>query len=74
MDNWKPIESAPRNKRVLVVSDMGNIYAAQWAQNPFTDDIKYKIADLDNGESLLVNATHWQPLPEPPKDVNNGYK
>lgn len=63
---WRPIETAPRDQRVLVWSG-AELYAAHWAKNPFTDDEAWIIAEWgDKGEQALVRPTHWMPLPLPP--------
>lgn len=67
-NEWRLIETAPKNKRVLVWTGI-RIYAAEWVQNFINGDEAFCVADLENGESALVKPTHWQDLPEPPTSV-----
>lgn len=66
-NQWKPIETAPRDVEILVSNGKWQ-FVAQWVKNPYTDDERWMIARLENGESVLItDPTHWQPLPPPPK-------
>lgn len=62
---WEPIESAPHNKAVLLAwKDWRD---GQWcmAVDAYSTGQRYA-----NGYSTVSNhgsATHWMPLPEPPK-------
>jgi len=57
--DWKPIESAPENKIVLVVCEYG-VCAAEndggWQSYP---------CPYDAGDSCISGITHWMPLPTP---------
>jgi hypothetical protein len=64
---WQPIETAPKDKRVLVWTGQ-EIYAAQWAKNVFTSDEAWLIVRWEGYDILSRNATHWMPLPDPPED------
>lgn len=59
-DKLQPIETAPRDKRLLVWNG-SEWYCAHWAKNPFTDDEAWIIAEWGDGEQALVNPTHWNP-------------
>lgn len=63
---WQPIETAPKDKRVLVWSGQ-EIYAAHWARHMTTDDEAWVVAQWgEEGDQALVKPTHWMPLPEAP--------
>lgn len=69
MNDWQPIETAPKDRRILVITKRGAMYAAEWSKNPYTDHEAWLIARIDNqnGDCLITQATHWMPLPPPPK-------
>jgi len=61
---WQPIETAPmEGRRVLCLSKTGCVFIGRWSEleRCFLDE-----------SSLLYNATHWMPLPEPPKEEQAG--
>lgn len=63
---WLPIETAPKDKRILVWSGQ-EIYAAHWVKHITTDDEAWIVAQWgDEGDQALVKPTHWMPLPEAP--------
>ena len=68
MSAWQPIETAPRDGQFIV------LYDARYLHTPDS----YLIAKFHHGmwwgqklpsgkSRLWREATHWQPLPEPPK-------
>lgn len=64
---WQPIETAPKDKRILVWSGQ-EICAAHWAQNPITGDEAWVVAEWgQDGDQALVKPTYWQSLPTPPE-------
>jgi len=77
MNEWQPIETAPKDGTwVLVfgsISDEGDERTTAVAQ--YTDDLNgrktrghWQFAWYDGGyHGWVGNATHWMPLPEPPK-------
>ena len=65
LEAWRPIKTAPRNKRILVWTGL-RMYAAEWVQNFIDGDEAFSVADLENGDRALVKPTHWLNLPEPP--------
>jgi hypothetical protein len=66
MMEWQPIETAPRDKRILVWSGQ-EIYAAHWVRNMITNDEAWIVAQWgDECDQALVKPTHWLPLPEAP--------
>lgn len=59
---WLPIEAAPKDKRILVWTGQER-YAAHWAQNPFTGDEAWIVAEWgDDRDQALVKPTHWAEL------------
>ena len=67
----KPIESAPKNKR-LIVGTENEVYCANWVKNPYTDDEAWLIGIAYN-DQILCHPKYWfceapdLPLPTPPQ-------
>ena len=67
---WLSMESAPKDRRILVLSSGDVQYTAEWAKNPVTGSELYRIANVGDaeGHQIFVNeSVAWQDLPEPPK-------
>jgi hypothetical protein len=69
MIQWQPIETAPEGGFVLICDANDGDYdvtvSAAWFESG-----KGWFVDVDSNGELLPyasNATHWMPLPEPPK-------
>ncbi len=61
MSEWQPIETAPKDgKRILTFRYLGDGYKVRVAY--YTKGV-WRNAQGHNP----LNATHWMPLPEPPK-------
>lgn len=68
---WQPIETAPKDKTVILLGlpkvgalkeeDARRVYEGRW------NEIQETFTSV-NGFILLSVATHWMPLPEPPKE------
>jgi hypothetical protein len=76
---WRPIESAPRDGTWILAygttypGQEAFSYVAKWSDDGFGGkvDMRWCIAgsyDNDAGWER-VEATHWQPLPEPPQPI-----
>jgi hypothetical protein len=66
---WQPIETAPRDKDVLLYCpDRG------CASNPERIELGPAVMThgRERGWSYHAWATHWQPLPAPPKEPDHG--
>jgi hypothetical protein len=60
--NWQPIDTAPKDKRVLIY-DGECVYIASYEY-----DSEMEInAWIESDNFWISNVTHWMPLPEPPK-------
>ncbi len=67
---WQPIETAPKSGRVLVIGPGGTMHVANWSKNPFTGHEAWLVDRVgDDGTCLIMQATHWMPLPAPPEVV-----
>ena len=64
---WRPIETAPKDAHALLWIDIviGQPLVVQgcWFHDDDADEKGW--IDLDGN---VLNATHWMPLPTPPKD------
>ncbi len=63
--SWMPIDDDAKKGPFLVCTDK-NQYVGRWVKNPYTDDEAFAIADLPNGERMIVKPTHYKPLGELP--------
>jgi len=60
---WQPIETAPKDQRVFLLSELGEIYAGHWGESVETGHQAWIIAEWGNeGDQLLIeHPTHWMP-------------
>jgi len=81
---WKPIETAPRDRNILVYFrdgwDNDRVQEAWWKM-PYDgapavqcawETMKGTLLSADvhfNSDGQPLGATHWMPLPEPPADT-----
>lgn len=59
---WQPIESAPKNKDILVCQGQNGIIRTAHGVNEYGNWITGSHGAMD----YIVGVTHWQPLPQPP--------
>lgn len=65
--NWQPIETAPKDRDVLLyVTETDEQFVAFWDQ-ALDDDCKWVFASGGRTTFIVLGATHWTPLPEPPQ-------
>lgn len=82
MMDWQPIETAPRDRPILVYGceESGNIaeFGQRVAVAEFYEDMELFSGsrplfvyapshDKNDGPSRVITPSHWMPLPEPPK-------
>jgi len=66
LHKWQrnPPETAPKDRRILVESD-GDFFCANWVKNPYTGDEAWAVAQLKNGDRILIRKIDcWYELPE----------
>jgi len=61
MSEWQPIETAPKDGSIIIV-DGGTAYWHRGYASWFSCSAQRPID---------WNVTHWMPLPEPPKEIDN---
>ena len=69
MSEWQPIETAPRTGLNFLAWDGRRVCMAHWANGPVDSTAGVccrKREEHDYGYQEIA-ATHWQPVPEPPK-------
>ena len=68
--NWQDISTAPKNKSILIYSEDGDVLEAIWYTAWYNDRTNqgWMPANLNEEYGYYVKATHWMPLPEPPKE------
>ena len=77
MDNWQPMETAPKNRRVLLYYDSPplaglNVIGGEWQSDHF---IRRPRPYWEHDMHMLTGVTRtreiqpsmWQPLPDPPE-------
>lgn len=72
MSNWKPIEDAPKTDETILLACYGCVVAGFYHDG--SECYGHRggagwFEECDRGELLTASnfqATHWQPLPEPP--------
>ena len=64
--SWQPIETAPKDKKPILVIDVNSVIKEPAVAVWHYED-HYIIAELPDGKAMSMFATHWMPLPEPPK-------
>lgn len=69
---WQSIETAPKDGRkiILWLADEGFSVMANWRVLDVGTENEWSgfwIWEMDVGADFLHDATHWMPLPEPPK-------
>lgn len=59
-DMWQPIETAPKDQPILLLSEGGDLAFAHWKKGELV-----WLVDVTKARSSKL--IHWMPLPEPPK-------
>lgn len=80
--DWQPIETAPKDERILVYTDRGCTALVEWKAGP-DDEREWRdgywqavvdecFATFLQGDEILnwvIDPTHWMPLPAPPAKI-----
>lgn len=72
MNTWKDIETAPKDRRIIIATDT-EIFAANWVKSFVTGDEAWRIAvfeaDAESSNQVLIKhglAKAWTEAPEHP--------
>jgi hypothetical protein len=74
MSDWHPIETAPRDGSIILLTHAGRTLAgyyglAQAAMQVESDKRHpWEFLDETNGTNAVTDPTHWMPLPSPAKE------
>lgn len=72
---WQPIETAPKDGTQLLLYDCGVIKIGSWREDDYRgieEWLENDWNDFSTGwASSPIYASHWQPLPTPPKENND---
>ena len=71
VNEWQPIETAPKDTTVLIHWAESKGYNGHTGIGGLADCeedgfLWYEDHGADSGETCLEDPTHWMPLPEPP--------
>lgn len=68
MSGWRPIDTAPRDRSVLVSDPVSKfIYCARLRAGEHYEPQPWEIAWRCDSSGRFSNPTHWHPLPNPPE-------
>ena len=56
------MNTAPRDRRILVKSPAGELYVAHWVQHPGTGDEAYCISEGPDGMQHLIYPVEWREI------------
>lgn len=65
MSEWRTIDSAPMNEKVL----LGWMSSDSWRYSIDEYKREWDLGNYRSGITVHDRATHWMPLPEPPSDA-----
>lgn len=74
MSNWKSMETAPIDRRILVFcEETREPFVAQQMTSSVNGDVDWIFARGVNGDgeqvAMLCHPTHWKELPDAPRDI-----
>lgn len=73
MNNWKTIESAPKDIPILVFHAKENYWRGKihiaYAHSDYNGHTNVITEDGRCGWPIHPHPTHWMPLPQPPKEA-----
>ena len=69
MNAWRPIATAPKDRRILVYEE-GLVHVVEWFDREWRGDGKWFTGYwcADDGNWYVDYPTHWMECPEAPKD------
>ena len=67
-DEWLPIETAPKDGTLILLLWGRNLYISKWEFGGWVSYHGIHPLYDEDGELYRPDASHWRPLPEPPKE------
>ena len=64
---WQPIETAPKNRGVLIAMVNDDVRLIAWGKTSHVPLYGWCLADQGVEDFNLCEPTHWMPLPDPPR-------
>jgi hypothetical protein len=64
---WQPIETAPKDRPILIW-DGENMISAEWGLRANEWTWQLVEGEIQGDSALWTAPTHWMPLPDAPKD------
>lgn len=66
MSEWISVdEKMPENNDEVLIHEYGNVYYGNYINGKFITQAYSSMGESDDW--IYYHATHWMPLPEPPK-------
>ena len=59
---WHAIDTAPKDRRLLLKAESGEIYAGHWVACPMTGDEAFLISEGPDGTQHLVRPIEWREI------------
>ncbi len=69
---WRGMESAPKDKSILLYTTYGVTYCGRYRAGEYDDPQPREVAWRCDSSGRFANPTHWQPLPAPPGKEQEG--
>lgn len=63
---WLPIESAPKNRSVMLYTKYGLTYCGRYRQGQLGEPSQHLVEWRCDSSGRYANPTHWMPLPVAP--------
>lgn len=69
MSAWQSIDTAPKDRRILVRNPAGAVHCAEWATSIDTDENAWRVSVWHGGNGefnclLVPNVHEWADIPE----------
>jgi hypothetical protein len=66
MGEWRPIQTAPKDRSILLHTAYGLTYCGRWRSGTIGEPQEAVVAWRCDSSGRFATPTHWMPLPAPP--------